>query len=323
MIDFFNKIYSLAFNNVALFESIKLNSFFRYSIRHVANKILPIYLSHNKINKYSSRENLRVTKQKLIVSLTSFPRRINHIWMVIDILLRQTVKVDKIILYLSKEQFPRGVDDLPNKLLYYENYGLEITFVDGYIRSHKKYYYAFRDYPNDIVITVDDDIFYPTTMLETLLYFHHKYPNAIISRYARCIQRDQQGYILSSRSWRHIRYNDFTNDDAFFGTGGGTLFPFPSKSLYKDSINIQLAQKLTPIEDDLWLNTMARLKRTPIIVIKDTKDILPIIISENIKLFSENGGIENKTDAQLKNVIDYYKNQGYYPYVSSQKMAIN
>lgn len=314
MVDLFNKVYSFFFNEFVFLEKTKINSFFRYFIRQLANIILPICLKIIRLKSEPKILELNSHRERLIISLTSFPKRINQLWMVIDLLLRQTVKADKIILYLSKEQFPHEHKDLPNSLLDYQMYGLKIIFVDGDIRSHKKYYYAFRDYPNDIVITVDDDIFYPTTMLETLLYFHHKYPNAIISRYARCIQRDQQGYILSSRSWRHIRYNDFTNDDAFFGTGGGTLFPFPSKSLYKDSINIQLAQKLTPIEDDLWLNTMARLKRTPIIVIKDTKDILPIIIPENVKLFSENGGVENKTDIQLKNVIDYYKNQGYYPY---------
>lgn len=307
MINLFNRLYSLAFNDIVLFEKIKLNSFFRYSVRHIANIILPVYLSYSKVKKFSLREKKCRTSPQLIVSLTSFPKRINKLWMVIDILLRQTVKVDKILLYLSKEQFPNEYGDLPKSLLYYEDFGLEIIFVEGDIRSHKKYYYVFKDYPDDLIITVDDDIFYPTTMIETLLYYHQKYPSSIICRYARYIQRNSQGCVLSSSKWKHIRKNEVENKSAFLGTGGGTMFPYPSKCLYKDVLDIKLALQLAPIEDDLWLNTMARLQGTSIIVVKNYKDILPVIISDNLKLFSENGGVENQTDIQLRNVINYYQ----------------
>ena len=54
---------------------------------------------------------------KLIVSLTSFPARINTVHQVIESLLNQTKKADKIILWLAPEQFPNGEKDLPEKLL--------------------------------------------------------------------------------------------------------------------------------------------------------------------------------------------------------------
>lgn len=310
MVDFFNRLYSLAFNNIILFERIKLNSIFRYVIRRLANIILPIYLSRNRVEVLSLKEDRNRVSARLIISLTSFPKRINQLWMVINILLRQTVKADKILLYLSKEQFPHEYNDLPKSLLYYKDYGLEIIFVDGDIRSHKKYYYAFRDYPNDIVITVDDDIFYPTTMIETLIHYHKKYPDSVICRYARKIEWDSNGGIKSSRDWAYL-YKTDSGYSYFFGTGGGVLFPAPG-CLYKDTLDLSLALRLTPLEDDLWLNTMVRLQNISILVVKDYKDLLPIFRQNNVTLYSLNGGIDNQTDEQMHNVISYYHNIDIY-----------
>lgn len=42
-----------------------------------------------------------------------------------------------IVLYLSHEDFPKGKENLPETLLWFEYYGLEIKFVEDNIRSHK------------------------------------------------------------------------------------------------------------------------------------------------------------------------------------------
>ena len=311
MINLFNRIYSKFFNDSILLETLKFNSLLRYSVRKLANRVLPIYLNNTRVNINFLRVSNNET-QRVIVSLTSFPKRINQLWMVIDILLRQTVKADKILLYLSKEQFPHEYNDLPKSLLYYKDLGLEITFVDGDIRSHKKYYYAFRDYPNDIIITVDDDIFYPTTMIETLIHYHKKYPDSVICRYARKIEWDCKGEIKSSRDWTYL-YKTDSGYSYFFGTGGGTLFPAPVKSLYKDTLDLSLALRLAPLEDDLWLNTMTRLQNTSICVVKDYKSILSILCEDDSTLYAENG-VCNKTNDQMHNIVSFYSKMNLFPY---------
>lgn len=57
--------------------------------------------------------------------------------MVIETILSQSIKPDKVILYLSKVQFPRLEEDLPDSLLNMKARGLDIRFVEGDIRSHK------------------------------------------------------------------------------------------------------------------------------------------------------------------------------------------
>src|SRR5690606_5759236 len=44
--------------------------------------------------------------EKYIVSFTSFPGRIDQVWIVAELLLRQSFKPDAVILWLSEEQFP-------------------------------------------------------------------------------------------------------------------------------------------------------------------------------------------------------------------------
>lgn len=74
-------------------------------------------------------------EQKIIVSLTSFPKRIDTLWITIETLLRQSMKPDEIILWLAEEQF-NGIDSLPKALLEQQKRGLTIRFCDD-LRSHK------------------------------------------------------------------------------------------------------------------------------------------------------------------------------------------
>lgn len=310
MLNFLNKIHSKSFNSFFLFNQLKINSILRHGVEYIANVVLPISLKGEK--KYGLSSIKR--EIPVIVSLTSFPKRIPKLWMVIETIFQQTVKVDKIILYLSKEQFPLEEENLPNSLLAQKQRGLEIIFVEGDIRSHKKYYYSIKMFPNSNIFIIDDDIFYPTDMVETMLDAHNHYPDRIICRYAKSITYEDDGNLASIYSWKHI-YNTSINDsDVFFGTGGGTLIPYPYKSLYKDTLNLDLAIQLCPTEDDLWINTMAKINSTQIVVVKDYKGILPVITKDDVMLFGENGEAGGKTNNQLLKVIRYYKSKGIFPY---------
>ncbi len=268
----------------------------RFILRFIANKTLPLYLNH----AYYYHSAKLQGEKKIIVSLTSFPGRITTVWMVVECMLRQTVKPDAIILYLSKKQFS-SMDVLPDSLKRRIGNIFQIKLVENDFRSHKKYFYAFLEYPDDIVITIDDDIFYPTKMIEDLINQHKKNPDAIICRYGCKISYDKDGNLLPYTFWEES-YNYHKIN--FFGSGGGTLFT-PSK-LYKDVTDINLAVKLCPLADDVWLNAMVRLKHLDVICITRNL-ILPIFSDSKESLCSINNGEKNMNDVQLRNVIDYYK----------------
>ena len=91
---------------------------------------------------------------KIIASLTSYPARINVVPYVIASLLNQTVKPDKIILWLAETQFPDK--KLPPLFDEVRACGVEVRFCPEDLGPHKKYFYAMQEYPDHIIITFDD-----------------------------------------------------------------------------------------------------------------------------------------------------------------------
>lgn len=207
-------------------------------------------------------ENI-VRKSRLIVSLTSFPARINTVHQVIESLLNQTKKADKIILWLAPEQFPNGEKYLPENLLRLKERGLTIDWYHD-IRSYKKLIPTLRKYPNELIVTVDDDIIYKPTMLEKLYRSYKKYPNDISAhRVTKFIyERDKFKTIAGGK--KHYRGAHFLNKL----TGcGGVLYP--PKCFYKDILNEDLILKLAPTNDDQWFWLMAALSGVGVRVVKD------------------------------------------------------
>ena len=54
---------------------------------------------------------------KIIVSFTSYPKRMKTVHKVVESLLNQTICADEIILFLSILEFPQREEDLPVELL--------------------------------------------------------------------------------------------------------------------------------------------------------------------------------------------------------------
>lgn len=268
---------------------------FRRMVRILSSWLLPVYLRSHKEYKYKR-------KVDVIVSFTSFPARIGSVWQVIECMLHQTYRPKKIILWLSKMQFG-SIEDLPMSLLERQNELFEIRLVDGDIRSHKKYFYVAREYPDSLVLLIDDDLYYPTDMIEKLFNERLSYPDSFICRYAFKIKYGRNGNVLPYNTWKEYT-NDTEGNDIFFGTGGGVLFK-PSM-LYRDLINQDLFLKLTPLADDVWMNAMVRL--SGLNIRKVDCSLLLTIKSKGSKitLTSQNVG-SGKNDDQINAVIEYYQ----------------
>lgn len=187
----------------------------------------------------------------LIVSLTSFPSRISTLHLVIYSLLRQETRPDKIILWLSAEEFSNGKEDLSPQLIELEKYGLEIHFVDGNIRSHKKYYYVFREYPDSRVITVDDDILYPVETITNLLRLQKKFPGQICCNISRRITFCD-GQMSPYKKWPKNQEAADNSSPLNVAIGcGGVLYP---PHWYDDELfRKDLFMEHCPYADDLWL----------------------------------------------------------------------
>lgn len=295
MLDFFTGFYGVLRNYKGF--PFWLLTPLRRIVRCIANKILPIYLKH------SIRGEPKIYTD-IIVSFTSFPARINEVWQVVECMLRQTYLPKKMILWLSKEQFP-SEELVPMSLKNMEGERFSIRFVDEDIRSHKKYYYVSCEYPDSLILLIDDDIYYPTDMIEKLVTVYKENPDMLVCRYGRKIVFGEDGCPIRYNLWENV-IKESIDSQLFFGSGGGTLFK-PS-SLYRDLTNKNLFLKLTPIADDIWLNAMVRLVRLPVRMLKPCP-ILPIMgKGSKIALCRENVGL-GRNDVQLAAVSEHYLNE--------------
>ena len=202
--------------------------------------------------------------KKTIVSLTSFPAAMPFAVRAIQTILDGSVLPDKVVLYLTSSQFPNK--EIPTELqnLVDQNPIIEIRFYDENIRSYTKLIPALKDFPNDIIVTVDDDNFYHKNMLRNLLRRHKQYPNAIV---AHRIKRIELG--VPYRKWKKFRKFSFLISDmrpkfSNMQTGvGGVLYP--PNALKMDMLDPNLFMEMAPTTDDVWFWAAAVANETKIV----------------------------------------------------------
>lgn len=305
IIDFFDNRRFWGNKRNAFLDKIRYYGFVNHFTTLIANFILPIYFRTTQSNSKYKLKKEGKKEQLTIVSLTSFPARIPTLWMTIESILRQTIKPDKIVLHLTESQI-MDIESLPKSLLRLRERGLEIKLIKEEIKSHTKYYQAFKDYPNDIVITVDDDLFYRSDLIENLLNSHHKYPNAIIANWVKEIKPNTPLY----REWPDGNFESLSHHFLLLGVGGVL---YPPKCMYKDIFNVEMIRSLCLTADDVWLSCMALLANTPIYYTNYKYNYLPVLIKNNTTLISVN---KDRNQICVDNLNNYYlKTKGIRPFI--------
>lgn len=279
-------------------------------LNRISAKLIKRYLDRTVSRKFDSELNnnsigintTEVREKKYIVSLTSFPARIEDVWVSIETILRQTFKPDAVILWLSEDQF-KDIE-LPQKLKKLEKRGLTIRFVSGDIKSHKKYKYALEQYPNDYIITLDDDLYYDEGLIENLVELKKQFSDFVPTNRAHKI-KFKDSNILSYRSWFHNSFQSVASHSLVQTGGVGTMYC--SDDLYIDYNKEDVFLRLAPYADDLWLKIMVLMKGKKIITNhKYDKDPIVVKGTQTYKLVNENV-INAGNDSQLKDLLIHYQ----------------
>lgn len=239
---------------------------------------------------------------QLIVSLTSFPARIKTVSYTIESIMLQNKKPNMIILWLGSDQFPNKEKDLPKRLLRLKQFGLTIRWCED-IRSYKKLIPSLETFPNDIIVTVDDDIWYPPEWLERLYTSYQKEPQYIHAH--RCLQvTTTQGTINKYIDWKFHNYAPQLPSYCWHFTGtGGVLYP--PHCFHKDICDRSKFLKMAPSVDDIWFWAMAVLNHTKCkIVDNNIFTFEGVFIVNNTSLWSSN--VFDKNDEALKLIMEMY-----------------
>lgn len=244
----------------------------------------------------------RNKNDNFIVSLTSYGRRVNSVvYYTLISLLKQTERPSKIILWLD---YSWSDDKIPKRIKELSKYGVEIKYCKD-IKSYKKLIPALNMFPNDIIITVDDDMIYNKNLLKSLMNGYRN--NGKIQCTIAGLPIIINGSVSPYNSWENISEACESENLVPIGVGGVL---YPPESLHKEVFNEEAFSKLAPNADDLWFWLMAKLKGSSqaCVELRESNysfDAIYQYFHRGSALTHDNAG-EGKNDIQLKNILTHY-----------------
>ena len=245
---------------------------------------------------------------RIIVSLTSFPPRMEDIQYCLYSLMNQSLKPYKIILWLAESQFPNKELDLPDNLLRFKNNGLTIRWCED-LKSYKKLLPALKEYPNDYIVTTDDDIYYPEHFLENIWMESQKHPDCVISSRSRKIK------FVDNNLADYGEFEMITDGDGpsytILATGAGGIL-YPPHTFTDIIFDRELYEKLCPTNDDMWFWAMAVLNKTKIVNTEtNLNDLVYINIAREMGILDNdltlwNMNKNNQGNIQMQKIINQF-----------------
>ncbi|SPX65289.1 Chondroitin polymerase [Leclercia adecarboxylata] len=271
-----------------------------------------IKLKKYAINQYQSNPStyLHTLKKlykydnKIIISLTTYSKRIQTVYKTIESLLKQTLLADKIILWLDENEITRS--NLPQNLTVLESDVFEIRFCPNY-KSYKKLIPTLQLYPDATIVTFDDDVYYPSDHFEKLFLKHLDNPNEIITHVARNILF-KDGELLPYGKWAHVFKAQVGQPQLHLlpiGVGGVL---YPTNALHPEVTNITAFMNLAPHGDDLWFKCMSLLNDRKVIALNHGYQLAPnqIAGTQDVGLWQNVNESSDSNKLQLCDILKAY-----------------
>lgn len=243
---------------------------------------------------------------ELIISLTSYPARINTVVETIKTLINQSIKADRILLWLNELQFENKESSLPAELLkLQEGNSFEICWYsqEEDYKPYNKLINTLKKYPNAHIITADDDILYHKDCVKSLCETYAKYPKCIIANRVHKIVLNGKR-VDSYKKWiKAVNYKKPSY--SLLLTGVGTVL-YPPKSLYKDVLKNEIFMKICRNTDDIWFWAMALLNNRKIkLADENYSDLLYVSDTQSHGLYINNC-FEGNNDTNIESMLNYY-----------------
>ncbi len=216
-----------------------------YTMKHDALIEKALHSTESGISKN------RYCDHEVVVSLTTYGKRLYDVAVTIESIMQGSVKPNRIVLWLGEDL--KDVT-LPVALQLQQKRGLEIAFCKD-IRSYKKLIPALRKYPEAVVITIDDDVIYHYDLVEKMVNAYIASPNHVIANRVRRISLDSKGRPTSYLHWKECD-NSADASPLNFSIGvGGVLYP--PHILPEEVLNESVFLDICKNADDVWFNAMA------------------------------------------------------------------
>ncbi|MDR1348561.1 MAG: hypothetical protein LBJ63_09090 [Prevotellaceae bacterium] len=281
------------FNNAYLMDKI-IEQKINYKIREEMLRNSALYSNEKGIEQFDEQN------ENIIISLTTYSKRIYDVYLVIESLLQQTHKPNKIILWLNENEFNEHT--LPLVLKRQQTRGLAISYCKD-LKSYKKLIPALAKYSNHIIITIDDDVIYPFDMIENMYKEYLKDSQCIYYGRGHKMTWNKKGYLNHYQDWI-LEYSGEEKSHIHFPTGCSGIL-YPPHCFHEDISREDLFMKLAPNADDVWFKAMSLLKGFPCKKSLFSDNCIDIEKNQDIALYNNNVK-NNMNDIYIKQVFDYY-----------------
>jgi hypothetical protein len=281
-------------------------------INKIFNKIRRCYCNYKnkKLIKsiYNSDYQYGLNNQKrdlpeIVVSLTTFPKRIDKMDLCIKSILNQSFKPDRIIIWLGNDCTEKIASKYLSK---YQKYGVEyrIDKLNNYM-SHKKYIYSFKEFPKSIIITLDDDLIYPSDLIYSLIKMYKNNPNNIIARRVHRITWNKENINNYNKWIFEYCLKRKPSHKLFATTGAGTLFP--PNILPKEVCDYNLIKQYAYSADDIWINLMAVKNDIKILWARNLQQMPMMVDGSQESALVEENIFNGKNDEYISKIMNDYK----------------
>lgn len=259
--------------------------------------------AHKVANNTQALKSLGNDKpEEIVVSMTSFPARIEYVHLSLSQLFNQSLPPDRIELWLAETQFP--THKLPDNLKPLIALGLEVKFCPEDIKGHKKYYYAMQEHPDSIVITFDDDLIFHEECIDELYSSYQQHKDCIHCLRGVYIALDKKGNVAPYDKWEKRFKVDAPHLAIMPSTGAGTLYP---PNLLSDEVfNIEMLKRICLTADDLWMKTMSLLNGIKVKRIEANHRPLTTITGSQTITLADDNIFNSMNDECVRNLIKYY-----------------
>ena len=280
-----------------------MRQFFKY-IRILLSYILGLILSLLYRIKPAKRLCPSANHPQLIVSVTSYGRRVAKVlrYPLLSIL-HQTRRPDRIVVWLDNDHF--SDENIPSYLRrMISEYGIEVKYCED-LKSYKKLVPSLREFPEDIIVTIDDDQVYDRHTLEELWNMHMEHPESIICPIAH-VPVFESGNLKPYFTWKlNVKHSD---SRILFPVGAfGVLYP--PHSLFSDATDSSLFTSLSPHADDVWFWFMGLMNHRRVYIIGNWTcrpiDLAYQLIHRDDSLMKQNL-LNNRNDVQIEAVLEHY-----------------
>ena len=233
----------------------------------------------------------------IIVSLSSDEDNFDDLELSLYSLLTQTVRPDKLILWLSDEY---DLSYLPYNITKFIKNGLEIKFVKD-INSYTNIIYPLQQYPKAINVIASDCVYYQKDWLMKLYHSYIAHPGDIHTHIAHRAKINGLKELLPYIKWeKHIseESSEYIN---LAKNAGGILYPPNcfSKEVFREDIFVKNNIK----DSDIWLWFMGILSGRKVRIVKN--HINTLTSTRYLKdLFTKLD--YSKKDKQIRTLMKYY-----------------